>query len=402
MPTAVLDLEMSSLPDEITGLEAYGRALVLFRLDGIPVARADCPVTGGKLRRAALEDGLARGAGPGLWQRWMRHKLNWPENPAGQPLEQPVSVAICTRDRPDDLRRALTGLRNLPDDGQEILVVDSASRTTLTRAVVAEFPGVRYLREALPGLNRARNRALREAAHPIVAFIDDDAVPDTGWLRGLAHNFSDPQALCVTGLTMPLELESEAQEWFERYSPFSRGFMRRVYDRHTLHPLAAGRAGAGANMALRRSVLDLVGPFDLALDAGTPTQSGGDTEMFARILGAGYKIIYDPAALNWHRHRRTWEELRRALYGYGVGAYAVWTRALLVEGNLRVIPSALSWLLHDQVPGLLRSALHLPGSLPLDLMTAELNGCLHGPHAYLSARRQVEQTASIIEGEAAG
>jgi hypothetical protein len=207
-------------------------------------------------------------------------------------------------------------------------------------------------------------------------------------LRSLLRNFNDPMVLCVTGLTMPLELETEAQEWFERYTPFSKGFKRVVFESVKQNPLATGRVGAGANMALRKSVLQQVGIFDENLDAGTPTCSGGDHEFFARILMQGYRIVYDPTALSWHRHRRTWEELRRALYGYGVGVYAFWTRMLLVEKEWTMVKIAIEWLAHDQLPHLYNSLLRKPDSVPLDLIVAELTGCLNGPQAYLKSRNR--------------
>jgi GT2 family glycosyltransferase len=193
---------------------------------------------------------------------------------------------------------------------------------------------------------------------------------------------------------MPLELETEAQEWSERYCPFGRGFSRVVFDVSNLNPLAAGRVGAGANMALRRSVLQQVGPFDEALDAGTPTRSGGDTEMFSRILAAGYEIVYDPAALSWHRHRRSWLELRQMLYGYGVGAYAIWTRKLFVEGDITVLKLAWQWFYHDQLPAVLKGLLRRPGSIPLDLILAELKGCFNGPWAYRQSHRRLGTRSS--------
>jgi GT2 family glycosyltransferase len=160
-----------------------------------------------------------------------------------------------------------------------------------------------------------------------------------------------------------------------------------VYHQHNLNPLAPAKTGVGANMALRREALDLVGPFDPALDAGTPTRSGGDTEYFSRILSRGYQIIYDPAALNWHRHRTSWQELRQTIYGYGVGTYAFWTRALLVEGEVGVLGIALWWLSLYQLPGLIKALLRRPGSMPVDLVLAELRGCFAGPGAYLKARK---------------
>ncbi len=63
---------------------------------------------------------------------------------------------------------------------------------------------------------------------------------------------------------------------------------------------AAGDYGTGANMAFRREVFDRIGPFDPALDVGTPARGGGDLEMFFRVLKhgprAGLRAARDRAA----------------------------------------------------------------------------------------------------------
>src|SRR5262249_31800610 len=202
-------------------------------------------------------------------------------------------------------------------------------------------------------------------------------------------NFQDPLTLCVTGLTMPLELETAAQEWFERYNPFGKGFRRVVFKGAETNPLLVGRVGAGANMALRRTASGLVGFFDEAVDAGTPTRSGGDHEMFSRILAAGFNIVYDPAALSWHRHRRTWEEVRQAVHGYGVGVYAWMTRRLVVDREFGVIKPLWGWFRNQQLPALINLLLRRPGSTPRDLLLAELRGCLAGPRAYFTSRKRL-------------
>jgi GT2 family glycosyltransferase len=297
-------------------------------------------------------------------------------------------VVICTRERPDDLRKCLGAVCALPDEGQEVLVVDNNPTTTATLDVASEFPQVRYVREDQPGLDSARNRALRDARGAVLAFVDDDAVVDHNWLRALLRPFEDPEVQAVTGLTMPLELETPAQEQFETLTGFSRrGFKRRVYVWPPHDPLSAGAVGAGANMAIRRSVVDVIGEFDPALDAGTASESGGDHEFFSRILRRGYRIVYEPAALNWHRHRRTQEELRRALYGYGVGAYASWTRALM-DGEWGVVRQAWWWLSRQQAPGLLRLMLRRESRVDRRLQLGELLGCLRGPGRYFAARRK--------------
>ncbi len=270
------------------------------------------------------------------------------------------------------IETGLDALIMLPNDGQEILVIDNCPSSDDTRILVESYGCIRYVCEKQPGLNKARNRALKEALNEIVAFTDDDAVPDVHWLRALLQNFNNPLVACVTGMTMPLELETEAQEAFERYSPFARGFNRIIYSGDTHNHLVTGKIGAGANMALCRSVQKNVGLFDEALDAGTATQSGGDHEYFSRILSMGFQIIYEPAALSWHRHRRTWKETRKAIKGYGVGVYAFWTRAVVVEKELSVLKFPYSWFIHCQLPNLIKAVLHRPGSQPLSLIVAEL------------------------------
>jgi GT2 family glycosyltransferase len=398
MATKVLDLELEQAPSTITGLEGYQQALVLFRFHGRPVGQAYLPVINGRLNQTELQEAATFAPGWDYYRQRLYDYLDWDEIVAAgrqlaaeRPLRQ-ATVAVCTRDRPDDLARCLDAFMALPDDGQEFLVVDNCPSTDATQKIVAQYDGrVRYVREDRPGLNVARNRALREARHEIIAFNDDDAIPDPNWLRALLRNFQDPDVLCVTGLTMPVELETKAQEWFERYSPFGRGFQRRFFEGKPDMAPAAGRVGAGANMAVRRSLLEKVGPFDEVLDSGTPTRSGGDTEMFARILSARYHIIYDPAALTWHRHRRTWRELRRAVYGYGVGTYALWTRMLLVERRLGVVLAAGQHFLFHQLPMVWRAITRQGDHMPLDLALAELAGCLAGSRAYLISRRLQDQ-----------
>jgi GT2 family glycosyltransferase len=396
MATAVLDIDFEHIPSEITGLDRYRSALVLIRLRGRPVGKTLVQVTHGCIAGVELRDALRDAADWNLWEHWLRTVVDWEEDGLQRDANPSVTVAVCTRDRMDDLRRCLDALMRLPDDGQEFLVVDNCPSDEATARLVGQYPRVRYVREARAGLNHARNRALREARTEVVAFTDDDAVVDGGWLRALRRNFNDGLVLCVTGLTMPLELETEAQEWFEGYSPFGRGFRRRAFDRINLNPLLSGQVGAGVNMALRRSLLELIGPFDAALDGGTATQSGGDNEMFARILTSGYRVVYAPAALSWHRHRRTMEELRHTLYGYGAGVYAAWTSSLLKNRELTVPYLAWQWFRHVQFPNLLRALFRRPGSLPPNLILAELRGCLKGPWAYFRSRRELaSRTAQV-------
>ncbi len=279
-----------------------------------------------------------------------------------------------------------------------MLVVDNSPSTDRTKAVVDAFPGVRYVLEPRKGLNHARNCAMANAGGEIVSFIDDDATPDVGWLRGLLRNYDSPNVMAVNGLTMPLELETDAQERFELYSSFSRGFERKTFHCIGHHPLAVGRVGAGTNMSLRRSVVETVGGFDNALDAGTPTQSGGEAEMFSRILAAGYRIVYEPAALNWHRHRRSDADLTKAIHGYGVGTYSYLIRALLWNREIAVFWLAFEWFRHEQARNIARAILRRPHAPRLGLVMSELAGCLAAPWAYWKATSRLKRDQAPRNG----
>ena len=386
MATAILDLEISQLPPEIAVDERYSKALVLIRLHGNPIGQATLPTVGGRIAGSQLRETLMNAVGDNLWKNWLYDALEWDERGPVQAV--PIAtVVVCTRDRPEDLQRCLEAFMRFPDDGQEYLVIDNCPASDATMELVKNYPKVRYVREDVPGSSAARNRALREAKHEFVAFTDDDAAPDPNWLRSLLQNFSDPRVMCVTGLVMPLELETKAQEWFERYSPHGRGFYRLVFDGAKIDPLIVAPVGVSASMALRKSAIDFIGLFDEDLGAGTPTVGGEDCELFARILRSGYRIVYEPRALSWHRHRRTWEELQKTLQGYGIGVYAFWTRMFLVNREFSVPLLAWGWFRYKQLPELVASLRKKPDSIPSDLLLAQLRGCISGPMAYFASRK---------------
>ena len=388
-PTKVLTIDVESISDIADdSLKGYTRAFILIRVKGRPVGQVFCAIRDGRLTASELREAILPIAQWPLIEDRVHEFLGWQDEYLRHTSTDLATIAVCTRDRPQDLSRCLTALRRMPDDGQEILVVDNCPRTDQSKRVVDDFPGVRYVLERTPGVSAARNRALREAAHGIVAFSDDDAAPSLGWLRALLRAFKEPSVMCVTGLTLPLELETPAQNWFERHTPFGRGYKRFTTEVTDGNPLNVARVGTSANMALRKSVMDYVGPFDEALGPGTRCKTGEDFDMFSRILTSGYGIIYDPDAISWHRHRRNWDELRQTVYGYGLGVYAYMTKQALCNREFGVASIAYGWARHIQLPGLLQSLRGGPSAKPLDILLAELGGCLIGPWAYLLSRAQ--------------
>jgi GT2 family glycosyltransferase len=372
----------------------YHVVLVLARIDRVPVGCFAAPVIDGVCDCASLWRISAEQLQPAITRQLAERAVGAAVIPA-RPLPS-VTVAICTRDRAADLARCLDAVDALSPPPDEVLVVDNASRDAATRDVAARHPRARYVHEPQPGLDRARNRAIAESRSDIVAFTDDDVVVDPLWVGALRRAFADdPQVQAVTGLVMPLEMETPAQLLFERYGGFGRGFIRRSFHVDRLGGERAarlhggtGKFGTGANMAFRRAVFTQIGEFDPALDVGTVTNGGGDLDMFFRVLRAGHTLRYEPAAIVFHRHRRSYDELRRQIANNGIGFYSYLVRNALVFPDERgdLIRLGIWWFWYWNVRRWLTSLLK-PGKFPRDLVTAELTGSLVGLRRYHRARR---------------
>jgi glycosyltransferase involved in cell wall biosynthesis len=308
----------------------------------------------------------------------------------------PVTVAVCTRNRAEELRKCLDALVSLdyPASQLELLIVDNAPLDASTRDVVSTYPRVRYVCEPAPGLDNARNRAIRESSAPIIAMTDDDARVDPLWVRGVAAAFEEePRAMCVTGLVVPDELDTPAQMMFESYGGFGRGVNRTVFlaedrDHVAARYAGAGRFGTGANMAFRREFFERHGGFDPALDVGTPTNGGGDLEMFFRVLKEGHALVYEPRAIVRHRHRRDYRELRIQIENNGIGFYSYVARTAAAYPGERAALTRFGawWWWSWNVRRLLRS---LAGreAIPRDLIVAECIGSLKGLSRYRASQR---------------
>ena len=308
------------------------------------------------------------------------------------------SVVVCTREHPELLERQLCSLAKLDYPDFEVIVVDNAPKTDRTKKVCEKFDFVRRVVEPRPGLDYARNTGWQVSSSEIIAYTDDDAIVDPQWLTALAENYADPQVNCVTGITFPLELETPAQEHFERYGGMQRGFHRRVYKPgtwNTFFPLGAGRFGAGVNLSLRRTALAAMGGFDPALDTGSLTRGAGDLDIMVRALRDGGRLVYDPRAICFHQHRKTMSQLRRQMYDYGHGfaAYCAKHARDLELGNLCMSMSWrwVKWWGIKRFKDNLRLKVQGRPHFPLHLIVLEAMGAVAGIGAY---RRSVQKVRS--------
>lgn len=196
-----------------------------------------------------------------------------------------VSVVVPTYRRPELLGRCLDalGAQTLAADSYEIVIADDAACET-TRRQVEDFATkspcvIRYISvEGSHGPAAARNAGWRAAQGAIIAFTDDDTVPDPGWLAAGAGALErDAELAAVTGQVMvPLP-------------PAPTDYERNEAGLETAEFVTA-------NCFCRRAVLERLGGFDERFTAAWRE----DSDLHFRLLEGGAKLRKVPEAIVVH------------------------------------------------------------------------------------------------------
>jgi O-antigen biosynthesis protein len=364
---------------------AYRSLFVLARSGGRPLGTLVLPVgDDGTVAAKELEEAAAREIGPVV--------------PEPDPLRstRTVTAVVTTCRNPGPLERCLKSVLACDPAPTEVVVVENRPGTGETAALLAErFAGhpVRLVEESRRGLSWARNAGLEAASCEIVAFTDDDVVVDAGWVGRLAGGFDRAaDVACVTGLILPLRLDTEEQLWIERLASFNKGFATREWRLSTreehgpLFPYACGEFGSGANTAVLAGPARAIGGFDVRLGAGTPAWGGEELDLYLRMLQAGHALVYEPAALLWHDHPDHPERLRSEAFHYGIGLTAMLTKHALFGADRRdMLSRVVGGVRHILDPGSRKNAAKHAG-YPRGLDVLERAGMLIGPAAYLRSR----------------
>jgi glycosyltransferase involved in cell wall biosynthesis len=221
------------------------------------------------------------------------------------------SVIVCTRNRAELLARCLDALIGLDHSSYELIVVDNTEgQPEVTQ--LAENAGARYLVESVPGLSRARNTGARAAVGEVVAYIDDDALPESDWLSRHSAALEDPHLAATTGRILPTSLGSSAARTYAAGGADLGEVAFRV-DRQTpgwFERTNFGGVGAGANMAFRRALFESGWGFRESLGPGAGI-TGEEHYAFFTLVAAGHAIAYVPEAIVHHDYPTTPGELKR-------------------------------------------------------------------------------------------
>lgn len=248
----------------------------------------------------------------------------------------PVSVVVVSRGRPDALQRALTGISQLVYPNFEVIVVaDAAGLDAVDGLDFGDQIKTVACEEA--NISRARNLGITAAAGEVVAFIDDDAVPEPGWLFHLTAPFEDDAVMAAGGWVRGrngISIQWAAQT-------VDRTAQATALDLASNRPVVlwpeGGRAikTEGTNMAVRRDVLAEIGGFDPAyryyLD---------ETDLNLRMAAHGYATALVPLAEVHHGYfenaQRTASRVPRDLHEIGA-SMAFFLRKFCEETEARVV-----------------------------------------------------------------
>ena len=250
-----------------------------------------------------------------------------------------LSVIIATRNRAHAIAGSLdsiaASLANAAPIDAEIVVVDNGSRDATSKVVEqwaagCPFP-VRLVMEPRPGLSVARNRALGTAQGELLVFTDDDCRLSKEYISELLRYDASDVEPVLRGGSVELGDQTDLPITIRTTATHQR------FNRHTdpaTHDAIVGHI-SGCNMAMRRALVEKLGPFDERFGAGSKLESGEDSDYLFRAYLAGFTLEYVPDMTVFHYHGRKQKPVGYKLYrGYSIGTGAIYAKYLFRQPTL--------------------------------------------------------------------
>ncbi len=210
-----------------------------------------------------------------------------------------VSIVVLSWDKLEETKNCLKSLRALIYKNKEIIVVDNGSKDG-SKAWLKQQLDIAYV--DLPiniGFTGGQIAGYKVAKGKYIALINNDAVVASDWIEQALKSFAKDKKVAAVG--------GRAYIWDEKHKAYNQNspfYSYQVIDpsfgyAQTLqcgdHEVSVNSI-SGAGVMISRSAIEKVGYFDDRFFAYYE-----ETDLFARMKRAGYKIMYNPAVKTWHK-----------------------------------------------------------------------------------------------------
>jgi glycogen(starch) synthase len=214
---------------------------------------------------------------------------------AGEPSSKLplVSVIINTLDRADSLDCTLSSLNQLRYPNFEVILVRGPCVDHTNEIIAKYLSKVRIALCSEANLATSRNTAIAIAAGEVVAFLDDDAIPEPDWLDLLVERFADPQVAAVGGF-----IRDYTGVKFQYRNVIANRFADVRHSANVDAPRFPDEypSPTGTNIAIRRDVLIRIGGFDEHFSYFLE-----ETDVNLRLHEEGWRICLIPEAQVHHK-----------------------------------------------------------------------------------------------------
>ncbi len=208
------------------------------------------------------------------------------------------SIAICTYNRLNYLRKCLSELIKFNQGSVPIIVVDNNCNDgteEYVQGLTQDYPFITYLFETNKGLSFARNRAIKECNTPYLFYIDDDAYPQQDYLPRISFLINHYDFDALGGKEQRI-FERNLPKWY-RYNS--------SHDNHPAEPFELKKGFlSGFNIGFRVDTLVNLGGFDTRIGMKDKKVAyGEETLMVEMIRRTNGRVLFDPILSVMHHHQ---------------------------------------------------------------------------------------------------
>lgn len=224
-----------------------------------------------------------------------------------------ISVIVPTFNRAKSLEDTLRSIceQTLSHDRYEVIVVDNGSTDNtfmLTEQFMRTRPNIRYVREPQKGLLYCRHRGVKESGSSnILVFIDDDIIAGKNYLETILNTFEEHNDIVLVGGKVLPDFETYPPYWIKAFETHREG----TYILSFLSLIDLGESADyirgdfvfGCSFSIKKDALVRCGgfnpdsfPWDMVKYRGD-----GETGLWHKLEGHGYKAFYNPAIVIRHK-----------------------------------------------------------------------------------------------------